>query len=82
MRKKVLTIVALIVFMGAVPALAQEEPSTPAPSTEQQPAQTDATKKAEPAAHPKRIRHHRHIWPWNWVWYRWRYMLHHRHHRM
>jgi hypothetical protein len=93
MRKTLLTIAALTLFVGMAPALAQEGPS-PTPSTErpaagslQQPAaksdatRTDATKKAEPAARPRRIRHYRYgwYWPWDWAWYHWRYAFRHHH---
>jgi hypothetical protein len=91
MRKRFLTIAALTVFMATAPALAQEEPSaTPAPSTEQQaPAENkeapkDATRKAEPAAHPRRVSHYRYglyAWPWTWVWYHLRYPFYYHHHR-
>ena len=83
MRKKFLTIAVSTLLIGIAPALAQEEPAaTPAPSAEQAPTTPDSPKKAEPAAHPKRVRHYGHIWPWNWVWYHWRYALYHHHHRM
>jgi hypothetical protein len=91
MRKKLLTMAALAVFVATAPAVAQEE-STPAPSSEQQPAaKTEATqeaprdagKKAEPAGHARRVSHHYygwHVWPWTWVWYQLRYPFYYHHH--
>jgi hypothetical protein len=89
MLKKILAVAVLTVFMGSAPTFAQEQPSTsPAPEAEQPPAaktDTTTTKKAEPAAHPRRVRHYgydRYYWPWDWVWYQWRrelrYLQHHR----
>jgi hypothetical protein len=90
MRKNILAAAALTVLIGTAPALAQEQPTaTPAPEAAQPAAKTDtadATKKAEPAARPRRIHHlqySRYNWPWDWAWYQWRRELHYlQHHRI
>jgi hypothetical protein len=91
MLKNILAASALTVLIGMAPTFAQEQPSTtPAPEAEQPAAKTDTTtadtKKAEPAAHPRRAHHsqyNRYYWPWDWAWYQWRRELHYlQHHRV
>lgn len=92
MLKTILAVAALTVFIAVAPTFAQEQPATtPAPQTEQPAAKTDtgtpdATKKGEPAAHPRRVHHSqysRYFWPWDWAWYQWRRELHYlQHHRI